>query len=84
MQRVLSLGAGLNSAIVSVLRAYGEVYIDFLAHALGRRPPEILESLQDLERKGVIDRKGEKVSLASESPNLSPASPASSSRPNLI
>lgn len=64
MERVVSVRVGLNTRIVNTLREYGEVHVDFLAHLLGRWPSEILESVEYLEREGVIKLKEEKVSLA--------------------
>jgi predicted ArsR family transcriptional regulator len=53
----------LNTAIVTTLKEYGPIPVDFLAKLLGRRTAEILEYLESLEREGVVRRDGEKVSL---------------------
>lgn len=57
---------GLSMLIVITLKEYGTIPIDFLAKVLGRRPSEIEEYLENLERERVIERKGEKVSLSSK------------------
>jgi len=52
-----------NTEIVAVLKKYGSVHIEFLAKLLSRRPPEITEQLDTLEREGVIKRDGEMVGI---------------------
>lgn len=54
---------GLSTLIVSTLQQYGRVPVDFLAKALGRRTPEILDYLGLLEQEGVIERQGDTVGL---------------------
>jgi predicted transcriptional regulator len=58
--------SGIANNIVIVLKNYqnhGPVPLDFLAEAVGRRTPEILESVQRLETAGVIKRQNNKVEL---------------------
>lgn len=58
--------ASPNTSIVRLLRKYGStpIPIDFVAVSLGRRTPEILTYIQELEKAGVIKREGEHVTLA--------------------
>ncbi len=51
----------LAVSIVSILKNYGEVPLDFLVQALDRQEPEILEALAGLEQEGISRREGETV-----------------------
>jgi predicted Rossmann fold nucleotide-binding protein DprA/Smf involved in DNA uptake len=53
------------NSIVTILKSYGPnpIPVDFLAQAVGRRTPEILESLLSLEKDGVIKRQDDTVAL---------------------
>lgn len=59
--------ASPNTSIVQLLRKYGStpIPIDFVAASLGRRTPEILNYVEELEKAGVIKREGENLRLAS-------------------
>ncbi len=59
--------ASPNTSIVQLLRKYGStpIPIDFVAVSLGRRTPEILNYVEELEKAGVIKREGENLRLAS-------------------
>jgi Mn-dependent DtxR family transcriptional regulator len=55
---------GPYSSIVQVLKDYGEVPVGFLAATLGIPSDEAAELLSNLEREGVVERKGDHVRLA--------------------
>ena len=55
---------GLNTRIVSVLKKYGTVPVDFLAKSVGRRKSEIEDDLKTLQDMDVIKYDGKNVSLS--------------------
>jgi hypothetical protein len=55
----------LNSKIVTILKDYGTVPLDFLAKRLGRQTIEISESIDDLKEKNVLEIEGDSVKLKS-------------------
>ena len=57
-----------NTSIVHFLNKYGHtsVPLDFLAQGLGRRTPEILDYLDELEKQGIVKRDGDMVRLTDD------------------
>jgi DNA-binding IclR family transcriptional regulator len=50
--------------IVEILRRQrGGVPVDFIATATGRNPSEVLRALSELQKDGVIERRGDRVVL---------------------
>lgn len=59
-----SRNLGPYSNIVTALRQYRNVPVDFLADQLGKSSEELEGYIATLEDEGVVRRKGEEVSLA--------------------
>jgi hypothetical protein len=57
--------ADLNSKIVTILKDYGTVPLDFIAKRLGREKIEISQSVHDLEKRDVLEFRGDNVKLKS-------------------
>lgn len=53
----------LNSQIISILKDYGAVPLDFLAKRLRKQRSEITDNIKDLSQKQILEIKGEEVSL---------------------
>ncbi len=57
--------ADVNSKIVTILKDYGTVPLDFIAKRLGRGKIEISQSVDDLEKRDVLEIQGDNVKLKS-------------------
>jgi len=53
----------LHTNIVTTLKKYREIEIDFLAKVLGVKSDDLRESIETLEGEGVIRREGDRISL---------------------
>lgn len=62
----------LNSQIVTILKDYGTIPLDFLAKRLGRQKTEITESIDDLKDRDVVEIQGDNVKLKSALRTYSP------------
>lgn len=61
-------GIGLHTSIVSALRKYRSVTLEFLATVLERSPGELEEYIARLEREKVVHREGDTITLAPAGP----------------
>jgi hypothetical protein len=53
----------LNSKIVSILKDYGAIPLGFLAKRLDRQPSEIMNSIEELRKRDVLEIQGDTVKL---------------------
>ena len=74
----MSILAGANTRIVATLREYGPVPKEFLASLLGRTSEEISGDLEELQGKGILEFRGDKVQLAPEKALSGESSPTGS------
>jgi predicted transcriptional regulator len=54
----------VNSQIISILKDYGTVPLEFLAKRLRKDKSEIAKSVDDLSQKHIVRISGEEVGLA--------------------
>jgi len=70
MEKFEKASLGVNTAIINILQKYNKkIPIDFVAKTIGRRSLEIQAYVEKLERKGIIARDGENISIAEKEEN---------------
>ena len=55
--------ADVNSQIISILKDYGAVPLDFLAKRLRKDKAEIAKSVEGLSKEGIVEITGEEARL---------------------